>query len=86
MGKHPSTRYEGKMMGKKKLEELAKQKKSPVYYDEDAGFYKKDSFSRNTKRVKFLKQQSNRKIRRSEDIPTGQSNYQKLYDYAWELY
>jgi len=52
MSKHPSTRYEGKIIGKKKLQDLAMKKDSAIYYDEEAGYYKEDSYIKSMKRNK----------------------------------
>ena len=85
MGKHIDNRYDGKLRDKEKLKNRAKNPRSNAYFDEQSGRYKEWSWSKGTKRKKWLKNMSNRKIRRTDDIPTGKSQYQKLYEYVWGL-
>ena len=73
---HIESRWERKQSGKKRMEKLAKESQF-VYYDEESGHYKKDSFSKNTKRVKQLKRQYNKKVRQMEDID-DYGGYHKL--------
>ena len=74
--KHTDNRWERKQAGKRKMEKLAKESQF-VYFDEDAGHYKMDSFSKGTKRVKQLKRQYNKKIRQMDDID-DYGSYHKL--------
>ena len=48
MSKHPSTRYEGKMRDKKKMEELAKKNSDLVYFED--GHYKRYAYSTKKKK------------------------------------
>lgn len=65
MGKHPTSRYEGKIMDKTKLKDLAELNSSAAYYDEDAGYYKRNSHYKRTS--KFLNKQANKRLRQSKD-------------------
>lgn len=65
VGKHPTSRYEGKIMDKTKLKDLAELNSSAAYYDEDAGYYKRNSHYKRTS--KFLNKQANKRLRQSKD-------------------
>ena len=58
---------------------------SGVWFDERKGRYVKISASRKSKRPKYLRNRSNRKIRHYKGA-LNNSDYKRLFDYWWELY
>lgn len=52
-------------MDKTKLKDLAELNSSAAYYDEDAGYYKRNSHYKRTS--KFLNKQANKRLRQSKD-------------------
>jgi hypothetical protein len=70
-------RYARKQVDKQKLKKLRS-----VYYDEHKGRYIKCYWS---SRSKDAKRFSNRKVRHTKDIGTG-NNYRKYWQYEWYVY
>jgi len=77
-------RYNDKLKEKQKLKKLSKLSNiyAGVYFDEDAGYYKRYSCNR-----KWAKKNSARKIRRMknfEDVTDG-ARYRKQSEYKWMI-
>jgi len=75
-------RYERKQISKLKLIKLSSIKHAPAYYDKDKNRCVRYWYS---KRTKWLKRNSNKVIRKSNDIPSGKSQYKKLFEYKGAL-
>ena len=58
---------------------------SGAWYDEKKKTYRKMESSKESARKKYLRKVSNRKVRRSKDVPNG-NKYRRFFDYWWELY
>ena len=99
MGKHPENKHERVEIEKHKIKQLAENHRndwcSPAYFDEDKQRYVKTEKGSHADRYRYHKIQSNKKLRRAkieetdgefiDEVPSGKRNYQKMYDYWWEV-
>lgn len=56
-----------------------------AWYDEKKKRYRRSESSRKSAKHKYYRKISNRKVRRSKDVPNG-GKYRRVFDYWWELY